>query len=623
MMTLLAVIAGPTGIGVRYEGTAHYATLPTDTPANQLFGGRLLQAVYERAVSFVVWTRATTAAPVSELVLINRDGALDAWPEYSWRGVQITLKLVAQRAAYSTATTVGQVTVERCGASGQSRIRLVCRSALERMAKPITRTYPQTISNEQKRGQTIPMTLGHVRWSDPAARRLHSVSSRGLYDVADDVYEALVEVRSRGLLQTEQPAPLLPTGGFFADVDECLGFHFGQQLYKLAAEVRGQIRRGGQLLSASTFPTGSGGYPDNFDVMEGGAGSVKWLSAGNVQIDGDGTASTYIAQDVNLTAGALYQFELQVSAQTGTATLFYGSGHVRDFETVGLRTIVATFTAVSGTDDVRVGFDSSATGSLQISAWRVYRVYRVDSLTEILRFVAGRCGLTDADIDLTACAAIEADTPYRLAFATTTEINGDTLARLAAQSYGCALYQDRHGKLVPVRLAAPAASPDYEIPARLIAGDIEREPDEAPGLSTRLNWGRNYQRHTDDDMSGITDADLRAQLAREVSTVTTTVTLHGNYADAAERAPIETLLSDAGDAQDEIDRVCGLYTVARSFWTLRVRTDRAMDPYLIEPGQTLRITHPRAGLAGGKLVRVVLARSQFVGGGGVELVVWG
>ena len=62
MMTLLAVINGPSGIGVRYEGTAHYATLPSDTPANQLFGGRLVQAVYERAVAFAVWTRAATAA---------------------------------------------------------------------------------------------------------------------------------------------------------------------------------------------------------------------------------------------------------------------------------------------------------------------------------------------------------------------------------------------------------------------------------------------------------------------------------------------------------------------------------------------------------------------------------
>lgn len=622
MMTLLAVINGPTGIGVRYEGTAHYATLPSDTPANQLFGGRLVQAVYERAVSFAVWTRAATAAPISELLLINRDGALDTWPEYSWRGVQITLQLVAQRAAYSTASTVGQVTVERCGASGQSRIRLVCRSALERMAKPITRAYSQSIANEQLRGQTRPITLGHVRWSDPRPQRLHSVSSRGLYDVADDIYEALVEVRSRGLLQTEQPAPLLPTGGFFPDIDECFGFHYGQQLYKLAAEVRGQIRRGTQLVTNSTFPTGST-HPDNFDVVEGGAGAVSWLGAGSVQIDGDGTAATYIAQDLTLTPGALYQFELDVVAQTGTATLFYGSGHTRDFETVGLRTLVATFTAISGTDDVRVGYDTGAAGSLQISAWRVYRIYRTDSLSEILRFVAGRCGLSDADIDLTACAAIESETPYRLAFATTAEINGDALARLAAQSYGCALYQSRSGTLVPIRLAAPAASPDYEIPARLVSGDIERDPDDAPGLSTRLNWGRNYQRHADDDMSGITDADLRAQLAREVSTVTTTVTLHANYADAAERAPIETLLSDAGDAQDEVDRVCGLYTVARSFWSLRVRTDRAMDPYLIEPGQTVRVTHPRAGLSGGKLLRVVLARSQFVGGGGVELVLWG
>lgn len=622
MMTLLAVIAGPTGIGVRYEGTAHYATLPTDTPANQLFGARLLQAVYERAVSFVVWTRATTAAPVSELVLINRDGALDTWPEYSWRGVQITLKLVAQRAAYSTATTVGQVTVERCGASGQSRIRLVCRSALERMAKPITRTYSQSIANEQLRGQTRPITLGHVRWSDPRPQRLHSVSSRGLYDVADDIYEALVEVRSRGALQTEQPAPLLPTGGFFADIDQCFGFHYGQQLYKLAAEVRGQIRRGTQVLAGSDFPSGTGGDPDYWDVVDAPSCPVEWLAAGSVQIDCDGTRETYIAQTVSLVSGAWYQFEVQVVAQTGTATLSYGFDAVRAFETVGLRTVVASFQA-TGADQVRIGFEYGASGSLLIAAVRLFRIYRIDSLSEILRFIADRCGLSDADIDLTACAAIESETPYRLAFATTSEINGDALARLAAQSYGCALYQSRSGKLVPIRLAAPAASPDYEIPARLIVGEIEREPDDAPGLSTRLNWGHNYQRHADDDMSGITDADLRAQLAREVSTVTTTVTLHANYADAAERAPIETLLSDAGDAQDEIDRVCGLYTVARSFWSLRVRTDRAMDPYLIEPGQTLRITHPRAGLAGGKLVRVVLARSQFVGGGGVELVVWG
>jgi len=189
---------------------------------------------------------------------------------------------------------------------------------------------------------------------------------------------------------------------------------------------------------------------------------------------------------------------------------------------------------------------------------------------------------------------------------------------------GVAIFQNALGELAPVQLAAPALVADYTLDEFSITGELTRETDNAPGLSNKLNYGRNYAPHSIDDLTLLPptttlNTQLRTELSSDDHTVTTSAVLHALYDDAKEREPLGSLLSDTANAQTEIDRLCGLYTVPRAFYTCRARIDAA---YAIEPGHTVALTHSRYLLTGGKNLLVVLARSDFLGNS-VDLVLWG
>lgn len=611
--------------GHRYYASDAYCTLPTDTPANTLFEGRLLSVVYERAVSFAPWTRSGGGAAISEVLYINADGELDAWPTEAWRDRKIDFRLVTELTAYDDADVIGSVTVDRVETVGETRIRHVCRSALERLDKPLTSAYSQSISNEQLRGRTKPMALGRVRWMGPAAVRLRNGGTRGLYDVTDANFEDVLELRSRGGLETEYDNPAGSAGGgWFLEHDECFGFTYGTQSYRLAAEVRGNIRRDDtQLVASSDFPSGTGGAPDGWTSAEGPDGVITWNSAGSLTIDGAGTSDTYIAQTLTTVSGARYQIEIDITSHyAGVMSIWAGGSVVRNIDTAQVRVVMATFVAAGTSTEIRVGFANGAAGAATLAHVKCWRFYRIDSLAEMMRFAATRCGLSTDDLDLTAAAAIDTAAGYELAFFTEAEFSGAELLRRAAASFGVGLFQDRFGKIKPVQIAAPAAPADFTIARWQVLGGVEVEADQALGLSKRLAYGRNYAVHSEDDATNAGTAALKAELQRDWAIATSTVSLHANYSDAAEREPIETLLSESADAQAEIDRLCGLYTTPRNFYTFRVRTDDSVDPWLIEPGDVVHLTHPRHGLSGGKYLLVVLARSSLAGGA-VELVAWG
>lgn len=361
-------------------------------------------------------------------------------------------------------------------------------------------------------------------------------------------------------------------------------------------------------------------HPDGWTSYDGDGG-VSWNAAGDVTITGNGSDDAYIEQTLTTVAGRRYQVEVVTISHSGTATVTIAGTPTRSFEAVGARVVCVSFLAAGTSTTLRVGITAGQTGTLQISSVQCFEQFRINSLSEILRFVAERAGVSSSVIDLDACEAIETETPYELAFHTSTEVNGDQLAIMAARSYGCGLFQDRFGKLKPVRLQAPAVTADFDIAEWQVVGGVLPEPDNAPGLSNRMSYGRNYAIHSDEDATNA-DATTRAELMREVRVVTSTETLHSNYSEAAEREPIETLLSEEADAQDEIDRLCALYTVPRTFYTFKVRTDDTVDPLLIEPGHTVNLTWPRFGMGSGKNLLVILARSSLQGGA-VDLVCWG
>jgi len=632
-LILLAVIAASGGD--RYYATEEYCTRDADTPDNTLFTGRLVDAVYERGVSFATWNRAGGAQAISYIDLINTDGGLDSWLAEDWKDVLITLKVVEALAAYSTATQVGVCVVDRLEAPDSNTVRFICRSVFERLEKIITTNYPDTITNEALREKPKPITLGRVRWLDPVNPRLNDSagSTRGVWDVADGYFEGITELRERGGLKTEQQTALVlngaPADGYFVIQDtDGYGFLLREQQNRLAAEIKGQVRLGDQMFSNSTFPSGTGGDPDGWAVIEGGTGTVTWDSAGSVTIVSDGTAATYIAQSQTTVTGALYRVELDITTQTGAINIQRSGTILRTVEACGGRTVSVSLEATGTSTTIRIGMTAGQTSTVTIAAVRMYPATRINSLAEIVRFAGvTRGSLTTSDIDLTALAAIDTAAGYVVGWHSLGgEVRGIDLVTLAAQSFGCAIFQDANGELVPVMLDEPAASADFELDELEIT-EISYEADTAPGLSTKMHYGRNYAPHSQDDLGGLPAStttaitQLKLDLQQDVRTVTTTETLHAVYADAEDRPPLDSILSEQADAQAEIDRICALYTVPRAFYTVRAFV-QAATAHTIEPGATVQVTHSRYGLSGGVNLLVVAARSDFLGNA-VDLVLWG
>lgn len=618
-LILLATIAGTT---TRYLATEQYCTRNADTPANTLFDGRLIDAVYERAVSYQHWDRAGGGQAVSYLEFINTDGDLDSWLTESWRDVRITLRVVAAGSSYASSTQVGVAVCDRIEAPSNNRIRLVCRSVFERLEKVITTNYPDSITNETLRARPKPITLGHVRWLDPLNPRLNvpAGATRGVHDVADGPFLAVSEVRSRGALATEIQ-DTLPTGTEYFQIQDSdgYGYLFRSQDYRHAVDVLGQVRLDTQALTHYDFPSDSGGDPTGWTVSESGGSTVAWNSAGSVTIDGAASAVSLL-QAMSTTAG-YYRIEVDVTSGTGVLQIMAGGSVIRSVEVPGPNTVSFWFSSAGGSVSVGVSIDAGATANYTLSAIRAYRVYRINALTEIVRFAGvTRGSLSTGDLDLTALAAVDSGTGYLVGWTSLGgEVRGIDLVNLAARSYGASIFQNASGQLVPVQLAAPG-SPSFTLDEFQIK-EISYEVDLAPGLSTRINYGRNYAPHTSDDMTLATDPAIRAELASEVKTVATTATLHAMYATAAERDALESILSELTDAQSEIDRLCGLYTQVRAFYTVKAFVED-VTPHTIEPGDVVTVTHSRYGLSGGVDLLVVAARSDFTGQS-VDLVLWG
>ncbi|MGL4234252.1 MAG: hypothetical protein ACRCWJ_23055, partial [Casimicrobium sp.] len=566
-MILLAIIAAST---TRYMASESYCTFSSDTPANTLFDGRLVDCIYERAVTFPVWNRAGAEQPISYVEFVNNDGELDSWLSENWKDVRVTLKLVEQRALYSTATQVGTVVVDRIEAPAKDKIRLVCRSLFERLEAVITRTFANTIGNEAMRGRPQPLTVGVIEWTDSYITEANDASSftRGFHAVADDFYVGIEELRQRGA-GCVPAVSWLATGSDYFETQgpEGYGYRFREPTARHAVSMIGQYRRESALNSNSEFDSGLTGWT----VTTSGGSSI---TAGGGTLSLNGFASTcIIEQSVSTVSGRRYAIDVAgITTNTATIEITVGGSGVRAAtDLIGGR-IQAHFIGTGSPVAIGVQIPASATGTVTVGSVSCYLVNDIAKLTELVRFAAvDRGTLSTGDLDLTSFGAIDTARGYAVAWHNNGgEARGIDLVSLTCQSFGVSIYQDANGKLKPVEFKAPSGTPDFVLD-EIDISEIGYEFDEAPGLSKRMNYGRNYAPHTVDDMAGLppnssSNILLRGRLSAEIQTVTTTVSLAAQYADAADRAPLDSILGGSSDAQEEIDRVCGVYDTPRAFY---------------------------------------------------------
>lgn len=622
----LAIIKHPDGD--IHVGTEMYCTRAGDALPNTLFADRIRLAEYERGITYFFWSRSATATPVRTLDLVNTDAFFDGMIGDEWKEVVVELYVAEPRSAFDDATRVGTMVVNNIDTPDEHTFRLNAFSYLEVLDKVVTGKYSDTVTNTQYRSAAKPISLGRVTWSYPINHRLNDPagSTRGAYDVADSYIEGIVTLRARGALQSERQIPLVtnsyPYDGFYAtqNATDGYGFLFRAQEYRFAADVKGQLRLGNQLLAETTF---SVDWEDEWGTVLDD-GSVTLNSPGSLTIDAYGTGNNYIEQSITTTSGNVYLIEVDVDyAGSGVWSILRDGTAIRSFENVSGK-VVATFEATAASHTIAVGFPTGASGQVTLSSVTCNEAFRINTGKEIVRFAVERCGLSASIVENTALESLNAP----LAFASTDEVRGIELVRAVEQSLNVSFYQTLDGKLRPVQLLNPGtASEEFTIYETDVDGVVSYEPDLAPGLTTRYLWGKNYNVHSIDDVAGLPattagNPALREALQREHKTVTAGEAPIALYSEAADREPLATLHTDESEAQNYANYLFSeLFYEAKGFYSLRARVS-TIEPYTIEPGNLVKLYNWRYGLSAGKVLVVVYAKSSFHDNY-IDLVLWG
>jgi hypothetical protein len=193
-------------------------------------------------------------------------------------------------------------------------------------------------------------------------------------------------------------------------------------------------------------------------------------------------------------------------------------------------------------------------------------------------------------------------------------------------SYGAWWWQDATGLLRFSRIVNPAGVASAQWAFDLDSPDfgeaLVAQPDDAPNLSRRMGYRPNARPlQPGEFVTDLVDvpASRRDELGQPHRGIAySAVPLAARYAHADTAAPVPSALWRQQDAQAEVDRVCGFYTVPRSLYLVRVPSMDAVPT----PGQVGRIRYPRYGLADGKAV-LVRKVDHNPATGAVELTLWG
>lgn len=599
--------------GVEYIATAAFATSGTDTPANKLFRARMADVTFERSVSFAVWRGDRTILPaVQELVIPNADGLLDAWLDRDIKDRQVVLRSGTPDQPYSTWAVRARLTGDRIAQAGRTSITIKFKSKLSRLDKQATAVWPDTTPNTEVRGARKPIAIGELAYAGGVLYQHYSNFER-FYSVSDWPIYGISTWWSRYAFG-------LSTGYFVQGIPEAI---YGLRRRsttsnpgpddRLCLEMRGAVRYGAELLGADgEFTNWTGDVPDGWTVVENN-GAVTQAPTGSARISGE---EPIIVWD-GLTVGVAYQIEvLTTTVETGAWEIRNGATlvHYEPFDAnfgvprIWRVSFVATDTELS------IGIPVGASGTLVVDRVRIWPITPVDRIQGwVEHLCVDRGDLSDADLDSTSLAALEAAKDWKLAFANPQGIGNSELLWKALDSLNAALFEGVDGKLKATWLQDPSG---MDSAGTITDDDLveswEWDDDEMDGLSTSLIYAVNYAQLSESELQTLLSYVSLSQptieaLRRADRRVSSTVTPGAHYVRAADQDPAPSLLVTLADAQSEVDDRCGLADSRRRFGRAALR-DRAAFASM-EPGQAWTVESERYGTF---QVFVVLVRGTLL-----------
>jgi hypothetical protein len=367
----------------------------------------------------------------------------------------------------------------------------------------------------------------------------------------------------------------------------------------------------------------------DWTVATSGTASATWSSGTAIVEASNGYADMFFpvtleagetysyAADIVLTVtgtpgSALFQFQFRPDSLTPAEYVQLLVSY-----TSGTHALSGTFVApAAGKLYMRAGAITGGTASAVVDNVRLSRTAAGGNVVDAVQLLLARAGISSDQIAASTLAAIDADRPWAVSYwADGAERIGDVLQQVMDSVYGW-VYTDAAGKIAVGRLIPPEAldSPVLEITTTELAGEIEVEPDLAPGLSTTVAGQRNWYRYGEGELAdGVLDADRPILTAdyrvRKTSTDPVGIEL-GPRAGASvsdlSASGIPTLLDDATDLQAAADYLADLYPAGlpRRFYKVPLFLSRTAAATLA-PGDKITLTYDRFGCDAGRDLRVV------------------
>lgn len=395
-----------------------------------------------------------------------------------------------------------------------------------------------------------------------------------------------------------------------------------------------------------TFKSWTSDNPDGWVIVGGPeTATLRVTQAGSsARFQAAGAAGTFIGiayADASriLRAGKTYLVTTTCSGAAGSLFVMVNNGSGTAYGTI--TSVGSQVHTVTPPADGALMFRSpnGTAVSVTLDAVQVDELRIAEGAPAFVRhLLVTRGGVSEADIAWASVANLDPGLPNandvipgRVAHFVRTQDTYLRILRAFCDSYLGWCVPNRLGQLSFGAMREPSWTPVLELDKTNLVGPPTRDPDLAPGLTTRLSGARNYSPFSaDSDIATSVPAALRAELMAEyIHTRSAAPELLSAgqtpisqvLSQAVNAKPQETLLQDPAFLQAMVNRLATLWRPQRFLYRVTALLT-ATDADALEPGQTIRLTHKRYGMAGGKNLLVLGVRSRFFSRR-VDLKLWG
>lgn len=582
--------------------------------------------VIERSASVWPFDRAPTqrAGAVS---LLNGDRALDDClfgPYRIARDWKYQLRWCWDDEAADPNHDIATTTLWQAGVidsvsttEGDRRIVLTLADPLAEYDVPLQPVmYPDDFPNPAAAGKPKPITLGTARFVGGTLRR-----STGLivspgppavlhpdaysFDLHDGPISEVTAAYDRGDLFTAVTAyNYLPSRTGIKLVNKPDN--------PVTAHVIGQVVNDGASTTWN-FKTGAwaGGAPSGWIKFESGGATLTQVAGGARLLCPPGALVYVQIGSIVLTANTLWRVTAVVSSYVKGEVTARNPSLIQQPPITSAGTYEWIIPAVTTARALQFRAQVMDT-DLTIEKVTIEPVKLTTRLPEFVRAVVERvrAGTWSDAVDTAAVTALDTAAPYALGMYADQPVTALTVLRRALDGWCGWVTATRAGKLTVGRLARYVSGDTVKL-GRANIITVRRSADTAPGLAARLAGLRTHKVHSDGDIAGSVDSAVRAELQAEYTIKTGSTALPTAYAHAVGADPRPTLLQDATQLQAAADYAADIFGQGPLTW---YEVECAISPEIadgLEMGDWIHVTHPVAGLDGGKWLCLMGATLRF------------